>query len=157
LPAFYEALHTAAEGIGAPAHWEIGVKFGPNTTPKGMKYFGPTQEEFLSSFRKISNGVDPDYHGVEATAAMFSYVLGIEAADSLDTDKVRAAMGKLRFMSVYGDWGIDPTSGRQVAHQSVLIQWQKGKKVIVWPQDAANAKLCYPMPSSQERLKGKTC
>jgi branched-chain amino acid transport system substrate-binding protein len=157
LPAFYEALHTAAEGINAPAHWEIGVKFSPQTTPKGMKYFGPTQEEFLSSFRKISNGVDPDYHGVEATAAMFSYVLGIEAAKTLDTDKVRAAMGKLRFMSVYGDWGIDPQTGRQVAHKSVLIQWQKGKKEIVWPPEAATAKLCYPMPSSQNRLNGKTC
>ena len=157
LPEFYNALRTAAEGINAPAHWEIGVKFGPKTTPKGMKYFGPTQEEFLSSFRKISNGVDPDYHAAEATAAMFSYVLGIEAADSLDTDKVRAAMGKLHFVSVYGDWGIDPQSGRQVAHKSVLIQWQKGKKEIVWPPETQTAKLCYPMPSSQDRLKDKTC
>ena len=157
LPEFYKALQTAAEGIMAPAHWEIGVQFSSFTTPKGMKYFGPTQEEFLSSFRKMSNGVDPDYHGAEATAAMFSYVLGIEAAKSLDTDKVRAAMGKLRFMSVYGDWGIDPKSGKQVAHKSVLIQWQKGKKEIVWPPEAQTAKLCYPMPSSQDRLKGKTC
>jgi branched-chain amino acid transport system substrate-binding protein len=157
LPAFYEALQTAAEGVNAPAHWEIGVKFSPQTTPKGMKYFGPTQEEFLSSFRKISNGVDPDYHGAEATAAMFSYVLGIEAAKSLDTDKVRAAMGKLRFVSAYGDWGLDPQTGKQIAHKSVLIQWQKGKKEIVWPLEAATAKLCYPMPSSQNRLAGKTC
>lgn len=157
LPAFYEALQTAAEGVNAPAHWEIGVKFSPQNTPKGMKYFGPTQEEILNSFRKISNGVDPDYHGIEAAAAMFSYVLGIEAAKSLDTDKVRAAMGKLRFISAYGDWGIDPQSGRQVAHKSVLTQWQKGKKEIVWPQEAATAKLCYPMPSSQNRLAGKTC
>ena len=157
LPAFYEALHTAAEGVSAPAHWEIGVKFSPRTTPKGMRYFGPTQEEFLSSFRKISNGVDPDYHGAEATAAMFSYVLGIEAAKSLDTDKVRATMGNLRFVSVYGDWGIDPKSGSQITHKSVLIQWQKGKKEIVWPLEAATAKLCYPMPSSQNRLAGKTC
>jgi branched-chain amino acid transport system substrate-binding protein len=157
LPAFYEALHTAAEGVSAPAHWEIGVKFSPQNTPKGMKYFGPTQEEILSSFRKISNGVDPDYHGIEATAAMFSYALGIEAAKSLDTDKVRAAMGKLHFVSAYGDWGIDPQSGRQIAHKSVLIQWQKGKKEIVWPLEAATAKLCYPMPASQSRLNGKTC
>ncbi len=157
LPAFYEALHTAAEGINAPAHWEIGVKFSPKTTPKGMKYFGPTQEEFLSSFRKISNGEDPDYHAAEATAAMFSYVLGIEAAKSLDTDKVRAAMGKLRFVSFYGDWGLDPQTGKQIVHKSVLTQWQKGKKQIVWPLEAATAKLCYPMPSSQDRLKGKTC
>jgi branched-chain amino acid transport system substrate-binding protein len=157
LQAYYDALRTAAEGIIAPAHWEIGVKFGPQTTPKGMKYFGPTQEEFLSSFRKISNGVDPDYHGIEATAAMFSYVLGIEAAKSLDTDRVRATMGKLRFISAYGDWGIDPQTGKQIAHKSVLTQWQKGKKEIVWPQEAATAKPCYPMPSSQDRLKGKTC
>jgi branched-chain amino acid transport system substrate-binding protein len=157
LPAFYEALHTAAEGIIAPAHWEIGVKFSPETTPKGMKYFGPKQEEFLASFRKISNGVDPDYHGMEATAAMFSYVLGIEAAKSLDTDKVREAMGKLRFVSAYGDWGIDPQTGRQLTHKSVLVQWQKGKKEIVWPPETQTGKLCYPMPSSQDRLNGKTC
>jgi branched-chain amino acid transport system substrate-binding protein len=157
LPAFYEALHTAAEGIMAPAHWEIGVKFSPETTPKGMKYFGPKQEEYLASFRKISNGVDPDYHGVEATAALFSYVLGIEAAKSLDTDKVRATMGKLRFVSAYGDWGIDPQTGRQLEHKSVLIQWQKGKKEIVWPPETQTGKLCYPMPSSQDRLNGKTC
>lgn len=157
LPEFYKALQTAAEGIIGPAHWEIGVKFSPENTPKGMKYFGPKQEEFLSSFRKMSNGVDPDYHGIEATAAMFSYALGIEAAQSLDTDKVRASMGKLHFVSAYGDWGIDPKSGKQVAHKSVLIQWQKGKKEIVWPPEAQTAKLCYPMPSSQDRLKGKTC
>jgi branched-chain amino acid transport system substrate-binding protein len=65
-------------------------------------------------------------------------------------------MGKLHFMSVYGDWGIDP-SGRQVAHKSVLIQWQRGKKEIVWPPEAQTAKVCYPMPLSQDRLKGKTC
>ena len=157
LPEFYKALQTAAEGIIGPAHWEIGVKFSPENTPKGMKYFGPKQDELLNSFRKMSNGVDPDYHGIEATAAMFSYALGIEAAQSLDTDKVRAAMGKLRFMSAYGDWGIDPKSGRQIAHKSVLIQWQKGKKEIIWPPEAQTAKICYPMPSSQDRLNGKTC
>lgn len=157
LPEFYKALSTAAEGISGPAHWEIGVRFSPETTPKTMRYFGPKQDEFLSAFRKTSKGVDPDYHGVEAAAAMFSYALGIEAAKSLDTDQVRAALGKLHFVSVYGDWAIDPQSGRQIAHKSVLIQWQKGKKEIVWPPEAQTAKLCYPMPSSQDRLKGKTC
>lgn len=157
LPAFYEALRTAAEGIMGPAHWEIGAKFSPETTPKGMRYVGPRQEEFLSSFRQASRGEDPDYHAAEATAAMLSYVLGIETAKTLDIDKVRAVMGKLRFVSVYGDWGVDPKTGKQVAHQSVLIQWQKGKKEIVWPQGAQTAKPCYPMPRSQDRLAGKTC
>lgn len=157
LPAFYEALRTAAEGVIGPAHWEIGVRFSPETAPKGTTYFGPRQEEFIRSFREISGGVDPDYHAAEATAAMLSYVLAIEAAKDLDIDRVRSAMGKLRFTSAYGEWGIDPETGVQVAHKSVLIQWQKGKKEIIWPPEAQTAKPCYPMPQSQDRLKGKTC
>ena len=157
LPAFYQALRTAAEGVIAPAHWEIGVRFSPETTPKGMKYFGPRQEEFVKSFREASRGVDPDYHAAEAAAAMLSYVLAIETAGSLEVDRVRSAMRGLRFMSVYGDWGIDPETGMQMAHKSVLIQWQKGKKEIVWPPEAQTAKPCYPMPQSKDRLKGKTC
>ncbi len=157
LPAFYQALRTAAEGVIAPAHWEIGVRFSPETTPKGMKYVGPRQEEFVKAFREASRGVDPDYHAAEAAAAMLSYVLAIETAGSLEVDRVRSAMRGLRFMSVYGDWGIDPETGMQIAHKSVLIQWQKGKKEIVWPPEAQTAKPCYPMPQSKDRLKGKTC
>jgi hypothetical protein len=37
----------------------------------------------------------------------------------------------------------------------VSVQWQNGKKVIVWPQAAAQGKLCYPMPTFAERAKGK--
>ena len=147
LPAFGEALGNQANGFIGPAHWEIGVRFSRATTPA---YFGPTQDWFINTFRQISGGVDPDYHGAEAAAAIFSYVLGIEKAQSLDTLSVRQAMGDLQFTSFYGDWGIDET-GKQIAHKSVLIQWQNGKKEIVWPAEAQTATPCYPMASCPGR------
>lgn len=146
LPAFGEALGAAAEGFTGPAHWEIGVRFSPETTPWWEEYFGPTQEWFIDTFREISKGVDPDYHGAEAAAAILAYVRGIENAKSLDPLAVRKAMSFLRFMSFYGDWGIDPETGKQIAHKSVLIQWQHGKKEIVWPPEAQTAAPWYPMP-----------
>lgn len=148
LPAFGEALTNQANGFIGPAHWEIGVRFSPETA--SYPWFGPTQEWFIDTFRQISGGVDPDYHGAEATAAILSYVLGITMAQSLDTTLVREAMGFLRFTSFYGDWGIDET-GKQIAHKSVLIQWQNGRKEIVWPAEAQTATPCYPMASCPGR------
>ena len=145
LPAFHEALGDMANGFMAPAHWEIGVKFSPETTPEGWEWFGPTQEEFISTFREISNGTDPDYHAATAAASVLAYVLAIEKAGTLDTDAVRQALGELKFMSFYGKWGIDET-GKQVEHEMVVIQWQEGQKQIVWPPEAQTAKPLYPMP-----------
>jgi branched-chain amino acid transport system substrate-binding protein len=150
LPAFYEALGDMANGFMAPAHWEIGVTFGLETTPEGMEWFGPTQEEFIGSVREISGGTDPDYHAACGGAAILAYVKAIEMADriarSLDTDAVRVAMAFLNFMSFYGEWGIDPETGKQIDHEMVLIQWQNGKKEIVWPVEAQTAAPLYPMP-----------
>lgn len=146
LPAFYEALGDMANGFMAPAHWEIGVKFSPETTPEGMEWFGPTQEEFINGVREISGGTDPDYHAACGGAAILAYVKAIELAQSLDTDAVRQAMNDLHFMSFYGKWGIDPETGKQIDHEMVLIQWQKGKKEIVWPKEAQTAPPLYPMP-----------
>jgi len=71
--------------------------------------------------------------------------LAAEKSNSVDPPKVRAALGKLWFMSFYGAWGVDET-GKQIGHSMVDMQWQDGKRVIVWPLDAATGKLIYPKP-----------
>jgi len=48
----------------------------------------------------------------------------------------------------------DKETGLQTAHSMVTVQWQGGKKVIVWPPAAAVQKLYYPMPTFDERAKG---
>ncbi|MBW1985120.1 MAG: branched-chain amino acid ABC transporter substrate-binding protein, partial [Deltaproteobacteria bacterium] len=43
----------------------------------------------------------------------------------------------------------------QSGHSMVDVQWQNGKRVIVWPEEAQTGKLSYPMPTFQEKAEGK--
>jgi len=156
LPAFYEALSTKAEGVMGPSHWEYGVTFSAEKAAEaGMTWIGPGQDEFVSLFKAaLASDVIPDYHAAEAGAAVLALVLAIEKADSLESDKVRAALGDLTFMSFYGTWDVDDT-GKQVGHPMVDVQWQGGERVIVWPDSAKTGDLYYPMPTFAEKAKGK--
>lgn len=151
LPAFAQALGKQSNGFLGPAHWEIGARFSPETLPRGLEYFGPPQEWFINEFRKVSKGVDPEYHAADAIASILAYVKAIEKANSLDIEKVRNAMNELLFVPYYGKWGIDPGTGKQIKHDMVLIQWQNNKKEIVWPVEAQTAKPCYPISACPGR------
>ncbi|HSL98996.1 MAG TPA: amino acid ABC transporter substrate-binding protein [Candidatus Limnocylindria bacterium] len=156
LPAFYEALTTNAEGVMGPSHWEYGVTFSPEAAKTaGLGWIGPSQYEFVALFKKAVGNDDilPDYHAAEAGASILALVKGIEKADSLDSDKVRKALGETTFMSFYGSWEIDDT-GLQVGHDMVDVQWQFGKRVIVWPESAKTGDFVYPMPTFAEKAKG---
>ena len=76
---------------------------------------------------------------------VLALVLAIEKTNSLDSDKLRAALGKLEFMSFYGGWKIDDT-GKQSGHSMVNVQWQKGERKIIWPESAQTAKPVFPKP-----------
>jgi branched-chain amino acid transport system substrate-binding protein len=156
LPAFYEALTSMAEGVTGPAHWEYGVTYSEEGAKKnGLPWIGPSQDEFVSLFKKaLGKDIPPDYHAAEAGAAVLSYVLAVEKANSVDTTKVRKALGDLKFMSFYGGWDIDD-SGLQIGHSMVEVQWQNGKTVIVWPPAAQTGRFAYPMPTFAEKAKGK--
>ncbi len=147
LPAYYEALGNTAEGVMGPSHWEYGVTYSAEGAWKvWLDWIGPSQDEFVELFEKaLGKEVVPDYHAAEAGAAILSLVKAIEMADSLDSDKVRSALGELEFMSFYGGWDVDET-GLQVGHLMVDVQWQNGKRVIVWPPEAKVGDVWYPKP-----------
>jgi branched-chain amino acid transport system substrate-binding protein len=156
LPAFHEALGDLAEGVMGPSHWEYGVTYSEEGA-KGaeLPWIGPNQDEFVALFKKaLGKEIIPDYHAAEAGAAVLSYVLAIEKVNSTDSDKVRKALGDLEFMSFYGGWDVDET-GLQVGHSMVDVQWQLGKRVIVWPPEAETGRFAYPMPSFADKAKGK--
>jgi branched-chain amino acid transport system substrate-binding protein len=156
IPAFYKALTSMAEGVMGPSHWEWGVKYSEAEARKvGLPWIGPSQDEFVRLFKKaLAKDMIPDYHAAEAGAQVLAYVLAVEKVNSLDSDKVRTALGDLKFMSFYGGWDIDDT-GLQVGHSMVDVQWQMGKRVIVWPKEAQTGDVAYPMPTFAEKAKGK--
>jgi len=155
LPAFYEALKSDAEGIMGPSHWEYGVKFSPEEAKKaGLSWIGPSQYDFVQLFKKaVGKDILPDYHAAEAGASILALVEGIEKANSLDSGKVRKALGETTFMSFYGSWEINE-AGMQIGHDMVDVQWQNGQRVIVWPESARTGIFVYPMPTFAEKAKG---
>jgi branched-chain amino acid transport system substrate-binding protein len=69
---------------------------------------------------------------------------------SLDGDEVRDGILKLDFNTVFGVFKVD-VDGLQIAHKMVTIQWQDGKRVIVWPEELAQGKPRFPTPPWSQR------
>ena len=65
------------------------------------------------------------------------YLEAVKRAGTLDSDKVREpSSSSSRSRPSFGDYKVE-ADGFQVAHKMVMLQWQDGKKVTVWPDDLA--------------------
>ena len=148
LPSFYDQLKKVAENVIGVSQWEIGVKYSPTVADKlGIEWFGPTQDEFISLFKKISGGMVPDYHGAAGANGILVLVKAIEEAGSLSQDAVRSVFNRLHIMTFFGEFKIDPSTGLQIGHKMIAVQWQNGEKVIVAPEEAATGSFIYPAPN----------
>jgi len=157
LPDYYNTLKNLAEGILCPSQWEPAVSFTPELARRmGVEWFGPTGDVFMKYYVNVSGGIPPSYHAGGAAAAVLVLVKAIETAQSLDPTAVREAFNRLYLATFFGLFKIDPATGKQIAHEMVLVQWQAGKLVVVWPPSVATAKLYYPLPTWDEKRAGKT-
>jgi len=150
LPKFHEALGATAEFIYGASQWEaelVTLRAG-GLIPIARQY--PGASEFVESYRKEYPGADLSYHSAGGYAGCQILLEAIKRAGSIDGEKVRAALLKLDYHTVFGAFKVDP-DGFQLAHKMVLFQWQDGKKVIVWPEDLAPGTPRFPTPAWSER------
>ncbi|MEX1263302.1 MAG: hypothetical protein WEE66_05095 [Actinomycetota bacterium] len=42
----------------------------------------------------------------------------------------------------FGRFHIDPATDLQVGHEMVLVQWRRGRKLVVWPPPVSKARPC---------------
>jgi branched-chain amino acid transport system substrate-binding protein len=136
LPEFYDLLKQNAEYIYGATQWDESLPY-------------PGQKEFVAGYKKRFKG-EPAYHTAAGYAGCLLYVEGAKRAGTLDADKVRDELLKLKTRTAFGDYAVD-ADGFQVAHKMVMLQWQDGKRVIVWPEDLSNAKPRFPMPPWNQR------
>jgi branched-chain amino acid transport system substrate-binding protein len=128
---FRDELGELAEGVVGPSQWEIDAKVKPD--------LGPSPREFARRMRAEARIDDPDYIGAQAYAAGLLASAAIDAAGGLDQDRIRAAFSDLRTTTLFGDFAIDPRTGRQVGHQMTLVQWHGGRKIIIEPEPHEDA------------------
>jgi branched-chain amino acid transport system substrate-binding protein len=135
-PRFVESLGKIADGIVEPVQW------APNM-PWKDEIFGWTAREYADIFKR-EYGYEPDYHPPQSTAALQVFHRAIQKAGSLDPEKVRDAIVATNIMTAYGPVKFDQR-GVNVGKRMAVIQLQDGRPLVVYPADAAEKKLIYPI------------
>jgi branched-chain amino acid transport system substrate-binding protein len=124
---FLETLGADADLTFSSSQWE---QYG-GLNPPGCCEF---HESYVKAYKE-----EPSYHAATAYAAGQILKAAILKAGSVDREKLRNVLLGMDTMSIIGRYGVD-RRGMQIKHFNLTIQWQKGKKEIVWPEELRTAK-----------------
>jgi branched-chain amino acid transport system substrate-binding protein len=129
--------------LGATADYVFGATQWAATMP------WKDNAEFVKRY-KAKFGRDPDYHSAANYATGEVLEAAVKQVGAIDQQKLAAAIGKMELETVYGKFKVDE-HGVQVGFTSALLQWQKGKQILVWPENLAQGKPILPTPSWSKR------
>ena len=133
---FKQALGKDAEFAYGASPWEPSVPY-------------PGVKDFVEGYQK-EFGKAPSLHAACAFGGCQLFMEAARRAGSLDSDKLREQLLKLKTTTVFGDYAVDER-GYQIANKGLFVQWQDGAKVVVWPDQLATAKPRLPTPAWNRR------
>lgn len=136
-PEFVAEVGTDANYIIGPTQWERTMSYED-------PWFG-TAEAYAQRY-EAKWGEPPTYQAAESTATALALHLALEAAGSMDTDAVRAALQEMDVVTFYGPINFDET-GKNVGKPMGSIQILDGQIQVVAPADGAVAEMVYPKPA----------
>ena len=129
LPDYQKRLENSAEFVYSATFWEPSLPY-------------PGNREFVTAHEKEFNRA-PALQSANAYAGCQLFAEAARRAGSIDSDKLRETLLKLRTKTILGDFAIDER-GFQIAQKAVTTQWQDGKQVILWPDEVAAGKPRFP-------------
>ncbi len=133
---FQQELGKTAEFAYGLSAWE------PSLPNPGIK-------EFVAAYQKEFSKA-PSFHAAGAYGSCQIFMEAARRAGSLDSDKLREQLLKLKTKTIFSDYAVDER-GYQTANKGLFIQWQDGAKVVVWPDELASAKPRFPTPPWSQR------
>jgi branched-chain amino acid transport system substrate-binding protein len=129
---FTDALGPLAEGISSATWWHHSLTY------KSKDVFGSTTDFYKEIV--AANKSDPDYVHASSAAALVALQMAIEKAGSLDKDKVRQQLASLDVVTFYGPIKFG-SNGMNQSRELPIIQVQKGKVVVLYPDAIKQANL----------------
>jgi branched-chain amino acid transport system substrate-binding protein len=134
------SLGAAREGLIGACPWLARVAGPPQD--------GPDSEWFVAAFRERT-GSEPPYPAAAAFAAgVIAERCRRDAGAGAGEAETAAAAAALRTRTLFGPFALDPESGLQAAHEVLTVQWQRGRRVVVWPPHRAEAPLLHPFSTT---------
>ncbi|SFI16787.1 amino acid/amide ABC transporter substrate-binding protein, HAAT family (TC 3.A.1.4.-) [Collimonas sp. OK307] len=135
------------KALGKDADYAFGMTaWLPSTTLKD-RWFGDALQ-FAKEY-KAKFGYDPDYHAASGAADVEALVQAMEDADSIDPQKVRDALAKIKFDSLYGPIAFNAQG--QIDLPQVVIQVQGNQLAEIYGAKGFVKQPKYPMPAWSAR------
>ncbi len=136
---FWKDTNGAANGVLFQAVSGPGVA----TTPKTLPFVKAFHDKF---------GNDPSYAGYTSYDEVYYIADAIKRAGSTDSDKLVTAMEKTDYVGTIGriqfkgkgDPHVHGLKTGKGLITGLMLQWQDGKQVNLWPDSLANGKLKFP-------------
>jgi ABC-type branched-subunit amino acid transport system substrate-binding protein len=105
------------DGIFGIAQWL------PGSSPEAE--IGPAEDQFVLTYSRLQ-GTQPDYPAVQAAAAAALAVHCAQMADSTSRHSLWAAAAVLETGTMFGPFKMNPVSGAQTSHDTILVKWSNG-------------------------------
>lgn len=121
VQAFADAV-ADPEGIYGIAQWFPGAD--------GEAETGPSEAAFLRAYAGGQRSA-PDYPAVQAAAGAAIATRCAQLAGSAKREDLWEAAVALDTSTLFGGFRIDPETGQQLGHETVLVRWQQGEPVLV--------------------------
>jgi branched-chain amino acid transport system substrate-binding protein len=137
------AVSQYQEGLGGDAEYVYGLSAWEPSLPN------PGIDEFVDGYRQRFD-MEPSFHAAGAYGSCMIFMEAIDIAGSLDADELREILLNLETRTIFSEYAVDER-GYQTANRGLFIQWQDGKKEVVWPDDLATAEPRFPTPPWDER------
>jgi branched-chain amino acid transport system substrate-binding protein len=141
-PDFITALGSDANDVISSAQWTAQEKY------KGVDVFR-TPANYAKLYTREFGHV-PSYQSADGTAAGLAFQYAIEKAGSINPQKVRGALAKLRVQTFYGLIRFN-SAGANTYKPMAAIQIQHGTLVTIYPKKVANKSMIYPTPAFGSR------
>jgi branched-chain amino acid transport system substrate-binding protein len=136
------------KALGKDAEYAFGMTAWLPSADNKDQWFGDGAQ-FQQAY-KAKFGYEPEYHVASAVADVEALALAIQAAGSVDPQKVRDALAKVKFDSAYGPVSFNEQGQIQGIPQ-VVIQVQDGKVVPIFGGSGLINKPRYPIPAWNAR------
>ncbi|HEX9074155.1 MAG TPA: amino acid ABC transporter substrate-binding protein [Anaerolineae bacterium] len=146
-PEFRNSLKKDADYVFGGAQWTEDLKLSGDdvfATPQGFA------KQVRAKFAGAYDATVP-YQVAESAAAVITYQKAIQAAGSLDPDKVRDALAKLNFDSFFGHIQFDDRGINVYKSMAVMQNQTDGSIYTVGPANVAQKTFQYPAPLWDKR------
>ncbi|NPV73515.1 MAG: ABC transporter substrate-binding protein [Pelotomaculum sp.] len=139
MPEFKENAGSASEYVASTTLWVPNVAW-----PGASDYFNKYKQKY---------GKEPDYHGAQAYATMYIIADALSRAKELTNTGIQKALKETDMMTIMGPVKFEDWEGytNQNKPTTYVVQWQKGKLEVIWPENVKSAGYVYPVPKWRER------